>query len=60
MNMTLEEIARALQGRDVVDVAYHTGLHPNTIRKYRDGDAKQPAHETVTKLTDYLTERALR
>ena len=54
--LTLDEIKGALTGCDLTAVAYHTGLHINTIRRYRDGDVIDPPLETVRKLSDYLTE----
>ena len=55
--LSLDEISKALQGCDLTAVAYHTGMHINTIRRYRDGDVTDPPLETVRKLSDYLTER---
>lgn len=52
--LSLDEIRRALQGCDLTAVAYHTGMHINTIRRYRDGDVKDPPLETVKKLSEYL------
>ena len=54
--LTLDEIQKALEGCDLTAVAFHTGLHFNTIRRYRDGRITDPPLDTVQKLSEYLTE----
>lgn len=53
--LSVKEIAERLQDRRLDKVAEATGLHRNTIMKYRDGEVEQPYLDTVQKLSDYLT-----
>jgi rhamnose utilization protein RhaD (predicted bifunctional aldolase and dehydrogenase) len=52
--MTLEQIADALQDRRLSVVAEATNLTRETLRRFRDGRAKKPEHETVRRLIAYL------
>ena len=54
--LTLEDIRKALQGCDLTAVAYHTGLHINTVRKYRDGAVDNPPLDTSMRKR-YMTKR---
>lgn len=53
--MKLSEITAALRDRRLDIVAKGTGLSVQTIRRVRDGEAKDPAHSTVAALEAYLT-----
>lgn len=55
MVLSLEEIQKALQGCDLTAVAFHTNLHINTVRKYRDGAVIDPPLDTVKRLSKYLS-----
>lgn len=52
--LSVKEISERLQDRRLDKVAEATGLHRNTIMKYRDGEVEQPYLDTVQKLSDYL------
>lgn len=52
--LSVKEIAEKLQDRRLDKVAEATGLHRNTIMKYRDGLVEEPYLATVQKLSDYL------
>ena len=54
------KIARALEARNVVEVAAATGLHTNTIYKWRRNEVKLIDPGTWAKLSDYLTGEAAR
>lgn len=49
-----EQIKEKLKDRVVSVVAEETGLHPNTVRKLKEGKGKSPEYETVKKLSDYF------
>ena len=49
-----EQIKDKLQDRKLSAVAENTGLHYNTLRKLRDGEAKEPSYETIKVLSDYF------
>jgi DNA-binding phage protein len=53
--MTVEEVRKGLQERNVQVVARHTGLNPHTIYRLINEDRK-PSYETVKVLSDYLTQ----
>ena len=50
-----EDIKDKLQDRRLQLVADKTGLHYNTLKKLRDGEAKDPSYETIKALSDYFT-----
>ena len=52
--LTPEEIEKKLQDRVVNVVAAETGLHPNAVRKIKDGRSKAPSYDLIKKLSDYL------
>lgn len=52
--MTLQQIADALRDRRLSVVAEATDLTRETLRRFRDGKAKKPEHETVRRLIEYL------
>lgn len=56
--MTLEQISEALTDRRLSVVARATGLTRETIRRFRDGKAQKPEHETVRRLVAYFEGRA--
>lgn len=55
--MDLEKIRIGLQDRKLTVVAHATGLHYNTVRAIRAGDHKNPTHETMQRLSEYLQGR---
>ena len=55
--MTLEQILMALQDRRLSVIAKATGLSVQTLRRFRDGKAMRPAHDTMQRLTAYLEGR---
>ena len=52
---TLDEIMDGLQKLRPEVVAAETGLGITTIYKFRGGRTQNPSHETVVKLSEYLT-----
>lgn len=56
--MTPAQIASALEDRNVVEVAAATGLHTNTIYKWRRNEVQLIDRETWAKLSDYLSVEA--
>jgi hypothetical protein len=52
--LTPKEIEAQLQDRVVNVVASECGLHPNAVRKIRDGRSKSPSYDLIKKLSDYL------
>lgn len=52
--MTLQEIQTALRGMKLADVAYECRLHYNTVRRIASGTHKNPLHETVATLSEYI------
>jgi transcriptional regulator with XRE-family HTH domain len=52
--MGLTEIARRLKAMRPEVVAVDTGLSMSTVYKYREGRAKNPPHETLRTLSEYL------
>jgi hypothetical protein len=55
--LTLDEIRTRLVGLNESEVSYRTGLHVNTIRRYRAGLVTDPPLDTLRRLSDYLTGR---
>jgi hypothetical protein len=55
--MNLDEIRQGLQDRRLSMVADATGLHYNTVRAISAGENKNPTHETMQRLVDYLKGR---
>ena len=55
--MTLDEIAEALRKYRIEVVAAETGLHFNTVRRYREGQVTNPPALTKDILTAYLSAR---
>jgi DNA-binding phage protein len=51
--MTLDELAAALEGRDMIRVAADTGVHTNTLYKLRTKKGA-PRYDTLVKLSEYL------
>lgn len=51
--MTLEQIKKALEDRNLTLVANKIGIHVNTLYNIRDGKS-QPNHHTFIKLQSYL------
>lgn len=51
--MTLDEIRRQLEDRNIQAVARATGIHPNAIYRIMRGKSR-PLYETVEKLRKYL------
>ncbi len=52
--LTPEQVTQGLQDRVIAVVAEKTGLHPNTVRKMKSGEFKEPPFSTISKLSDYL------
>lgn len=52
--MTLEEIRRALRGRNLLAVSRETNVAYNTVRTIASGDQINPSYRTVKMLTEYL------
>jgi transcriptional regulator with XRE-family HTH domain len=52
--LTVPQIAAALKDRRLDLVSEATGLHRNTVMKYRDGLVENPSLATVQKLSDYI------
>lgn len=51
--MTLEEIQRKLEDRNLRKVAQATGLHYNTVYRLMNNQQK-PSYKVVKMLSDYL------
>lgn len=56
-NMTLEQIKKALEDRNAIEVARRIGIAPLTIYKIRSGESKG-SHAVLTLLDNYLTNQA--
>ena len=54
--MTLEEVSSALSDRNLTEVGRRTGLHPERLRKIKNGDVKNPGFRTMARLIEYLEE----
>jgi transcriptional regulator with XRE-family HTH domain len=52
--MTLDEIQKALQHRNLKKVAEYTGISYNTVWRIASDNAKKPSFEDVLKIKDYL------
>ena len=52
--MTLDEIQKALQHRNLKKVAEYTGISYNTVWRIATDNAKKPSFEDVLKIKDYL------
>jgi len=52
--MTLEEIKKALQDRNLSRVAASTGISYNTVLKVANSKSKRVSYETVRALSAYL------
>jgi hypothetical protein len=52
--MEFEEIVAALQDRNLVKVSQATGIHWNTLHKWKQGRAEDPKLSTVITLSKYL------
>lgn len=53
--LTVEEIIKRLEDREIKQVALNIGVHPNTIYRIVWGLSKSPSHRIVKLLSDYLT-----
>lgn len=54
MLLTLEQILKGLEDRNMSKVAEKTGIHYNTIVAINSGKAK-PSYDVLVKLSAYLT-----
>jgi len=54
--LTPDQIIEKLQDRKLAVVAENTGLHYNTLKKLRDGAAKEPSYESIRILSEYFSE----
>lgn len=52
--LTIEEIKKGLEGRQLGHVATHTGVNRNTLHLIRTGQHDNPTLETVRKISEYL------
>jgi transposase-like protein len=52
--MELAEIVAALQDRNLVKVSQATGIHWNTLHKWKQGHTEDPKISTVVTLSKYL------
>lgn len=52
--LTIDQIKKALRDRSPTMVAQATGLHANTVRYIRDGQAINPGHKTIMALSEYI------
>lgn len=52
--MTIEQIVKALQDRNLKEVARQTGIHHVTLSRIKNGHHTNPRYETVVKLAEYL------
>ena len=52
--MTMDSIREKLQHYRPEDVASGTGLSYATILRYRDGRVKEPPHDIVLRLSEWL------
>lgn len=57
--LTLAQIKKRLEDRNLREVARRTGLHYNTILGYARGEVKDPPISTAQKLSEYLTEETV-
>ena len=55
--LTLKEIQNQLKDRNLRKVSEIVGLNYHTILRISKGIEKNPRYETLTKLSDYLTQR---
>ena len=52
--MTMESIRKQLEEHRPEDVASGTGLSYATILRYRDGKVKEPTHDVMIRLSEWL------
>lgn len=52
--LTLDQIKRLLHDRRLDIVCEATGLHRNTLSGIRNGQIKNPSHDTIRKLSEYF------
>jgi len=52
--MTIEQIIKALQDRNLNEVSRQTGIHVVTLSRIKNGHHRNPRYETVTTLATYL------
>ena len=52
--LTPEEIKEKLKDRVISVVVAETGLHANTVRKYKNGTWKNPEYDTLVALSAYF------
>ena len=54
--MTVDEVRKGLQHRNLKKVAEATGIKHNTVWRIASGTAQKPAYEDIVKLIAYLEE----
>lgn len=52
--MTIEQIMKALQDRNLNEVSRQTGIHVVTLSRIKNGHHRNPRYETVVRLAEYL------
>jgi len=55
--MTIEQLIAELHERNLIRISADTGIHPNSLIRYRDGKVK-PSYDNLIKLSTYLRETA--
>ena len=53
--LTPEQIRARLQDRVMTKVSKETGIHYNTLLRFRDGHTESPSYKMVARLSEYLT-----
>lgn len=56
--LTIEEVSRRLEDRNLKKVSLSTGISYPTVWKIANGQAGNVGYETVRKLSEYLEEMA--
>lgn len=56
--LTVEQIKRSLQDRNLRIVAERSGLHYNTVRSIVRGEVENPSYETMRALVKYIEDTA--
>lgn len=52
--MTIDQIIKALQDRNLNEVSRQTGIHFVTLSRIKNGHHRNPRYETVVRLGEYL------
>jgi len=52
-----EELVAMLQGMNLTEIGRQTGLHLNTLCKFRAGEHVKPSYETIIILNNYFKDR---